>query len=58
MQRIQLGEFIYDVGYQNGFYFARSIIGESPVGRNLNELAQGLSNCTGFKALDILNDIF
>lgn len=61
MIRIKLGEFIYDIGYEHGIYFARANIGESPIGIDLNQLACGLSKCTGLQAADILvilNDQF
>ncbi|WP_194206792.1 hypothetical protein [Superficieibacter sp. 1612_C1] len=54
MIRVKLNQTIYDIGYGNGLYFARASFGDSPFGRTLEELAEGLSQCTGLKKEDII----
>lgn len=60
MFRVEIAGIIYDIGYEHGFYFARASSGESPIGRTIEELSEGLSKCTGVKKDDLiayLNDL-
>lgn len=53
MFRIEIGGIFYDIGYEHGFYFARASSGQSPVGRTVEELSQGLAEVTGLKKEDL-----
>lgn len=53
MVRVEINKITYDIGYENGFYFARSSSGNSPIGRTIDELSEGLSACTGIKKSDL-----
>ncbi|HAU6299511.1 TPA: hypothetical protein JD836_22695 [Citrobacter freundii] len=55
MVRVEINKITYDIGYENGIYFARSSVGQSPVGRTIDELSDGLSACTGVKKSELIN---
>ncbi|EOC0346285.1 hypothetical protein ACI0ZS_000347 [Cronobacter turicensis] len=57
MLRIEINKIIYDIGFENGIYFARASTGSSPVGRTIEELSEGLSACTGVKKSDIFETL-
>jgi len=53
MIRVEIAGIIYDIGYENGFYFARASSGDSPVGMTVEQLSQGLAQVTGLKQADL-----
>lgn len=54
MVRVGINKITYDIGYENGIYFARASAGSSPVGRTIEELSEGLSACTGVAKNDLI----
>ncbi|MDA8500492.1 MULTISPECIES: hypothetical protein [unclassified Citrobacter] len=54
MVRVEFNKITYDIGYENGIYFARSSAGPSPIGKTIDELSDGLSACTGAKKSDLI----
>lgn len=60
MFRVEIAGIVYDIGYEKGFYFASASSGKSPIGSTIEELCEGLSQCTGVKKEDLvayLNDL-
>ncbi|MBW1251968.1 hypothetical protein [Pantoea allii] len=53
MVRVEIAGIFYDIGKENGIYFARASSGQSPVGMTLEELSKGLANVTGLKEEDV-----
>lgn len=53
MQRVQLNHITFDIGFDNGIYFARATSGPSSTGRNIEELSANLAEITGIKKEDL-----
>lgn len=53
MVRVEIAGITYDIGNENGIYFARASSGDSPVGMTIEQLSQGLAQVTGLKQQDL-----
>lgn len=53
MQRVQLNHITFDIGFDNGLYFAHATSCPSSTGKSIEELSSSLAELTGIKKEDL-----